>query len=114
MLANSGNTLLKKGKDMETTTFLIYIFTFIILYLAFAILYIVRGGRINMDYRLALKNLFEMVEIVLYCIFTITHLIGSIILFISTLCIRKLGHPDSHHTVDIGVFGYKYTLTTKK
>ena len=68
----------------------------------------------RMNYKLALRNLFEMIEIVLVSIFTITHLIGSVILFISTLCIRELGHTDSHHTVDISMFGYKYTLTTKK
>lgn len=71
-------------------------------------------GIIKMDYKLALRNLMSMVEIVFFCIFTVTHLLGSLILLISTLCMRELGHTDSHHTVDISMFGYNYTLTTKK
>ena len=98
---------------MSLTVFYTMLFIMISIYFVFAVLYVNRR-RINMDHKLALRNLFEMVGIVLTSIFTITHLIGSIILFISTLCIRKLGHPDSHHTVDIEFFGYKYTLSTRK
>ncbi len=99
---------------MSDTIFLIYIFTFIIFYSVFAILYIIKGGRITMDYKLALRNLFEMVEIVLTCTFTVIHMIGSVILFISALCIDKLGHASAQHTIDISMFGYEIKLSTKR
>ncbi len=67
-----------------------------------------------MDYKLALRNLFEMVEIVLYCIFTIIYTLASLTQLISTLCVNKMGHTKSHHTIDIEFFGHKYTLSTKK
>lgn len=97
---------------MEGTTFFVSIAAMIVLQIIFAVLYIT-GGR-GMDYIQFLKNIFEMMEIVLVSIFTITYLMGSIVLFISTICLREMGHTDSHHTVDISMFGYKYTLTTKE
>lgn len=92
------------------------IFTFVILYTSFilTILYIVTGRKIKMDYKLALRNLFEMVEIVLYCIFTIIYTLASCIVFTSTWAIDKIDGIDADYTIDLELFGRKMHLTTKK
>ena len=69
----------------------------------------------KMDYGLALRNLFEMVEIVLVSTFTAIYILASFVLLLCAMVIDKMGHlKDAKHSITIGLGKYEYIFSTKK
>ena len=66
-----------------------------------------------MDYGLALRNLYQIFEIVLMCAFISIYTIGSVIVFVSTWAMDRMDGIDSDYTIDLSLFGRKMHLTTK-
>ena len=98
---------------------LILIIVGIVWILAAMVIFIIResaGGEFNMNYQKIGKNVLEGARIVLLCIFTIIYAIISVAAFGIVICVDKLqGTNDAaEHTVEIGFFGYTYTLCTGK
>ena len=64
-----------------------------------------------MNYQELLDKVLEGTKAVLVGICTITYAVSSVILFVSVYALDKLNKvKDVNYTVDLEIFGHKYTL----
>ena len=91
------------------------IFTIISICLICSLVHELIKGSNKMNYKLALQNLMNMVEIALVSTFTAIYIMASFVLLLCAMVVDKMGHlKDAKHSITIGLGKYEYIFSTKK